>query len=78
MKCARYLEECLVKWVACEQATNYDDLKGLIVMKQSINVADEELLPVLKEKRFKSLKEAATWADDDYVLAHRPVPTSGG
>ena len=42
-----------------------------------INVADKELVPLLREKRFKKLKEAATWVDD-HVLAHRPVQTSGG
>ena len=46
-------------------------------MEQFLNAADKELVPLLREKRFKTLKEAATWADD-HVLAHRPEPRAGG
>ncbi len=42
-------------------------------MEQFINVNEKELVPLLSKKRFKTLKEAATWADDQ-VLAHQPVP----
>ena len=45
-------------------------------MEQLINVADKELVPLLREKWFKTLKEAATWVDD-HVLAHRPEPRAG-
>ena len=48
----------------------------LMVMEQFINAADKELVPLLREKRFKTLKEAATWADD-HVLAHRSEPRTG-
>ncbi len=44
-----------------------------MVMEQFINVAEKDLVQLLQEKRFKSLKEAAAWADDQ-VLTHRPVP----
>ncbi|MPC96675.1 hypothetical protein E2C01_091947 [Portunus trituberculatus] len=45
-------------------------------MEQFIDIADKELVPLLREKRFRTLKEAATWADD-YVLAHRPGQQPG-
>ena len=48
-----------------------------MVMEQFINVTDKELMPLLREQRFKTLKKAATWADD-HVLAHRPEPRAGG
>ncbi|XP_063889507.1 uncharacterized protein LOC135116167 [Scylla paramamosain] len=44
-----------------------------MVMEQFINVAEKKLVPLLHEKRFKTLKEAATWADD-HMLVHQPVP----
>lgn len=50
-------------------------LKELRVKEQFLNVADKELLPLLK-KRFKTLKKVATWADD-HVLARRQVPQTG-
>lgn len=45
------------------------NLKELMVQEQLTNVAKKELVPLLKDERFKSLKEAATWADD-HVLVH--------
>ncbi|MPC87708.1 hypothetical protein E2C01_082580 [Portunus trituberculatus] len=45
-------------------------------MEQFIDIADKELVPLLWEKRFRTLKEAATRADD-YVLAHHPVQQPG-
>ncbi len=51
--------------------TSYRELKELMIMEQFIDVA-EELVPPLREKRLKTLKEAATWADD-HVLAHQHV-----
>ncbi len=42
-------------------------------MEQFVNVAEKELVPLLREKRFKILKGAATWGND-HVLVHRPVP----
>ena len=47
-----------------------------MVMEQFIDSADKELVPLLREKRFKTLKETATWADD-HVFAHRPEPRAG-
>ena len=47
-----------------------------MVREQFIDVADKELVPLLREKWFKTLKEAATWADDR-VLAHRSEPRTG-
>lgn len=41
-------------------------------MEQFVNVADKELVPLLREK-FKMLMEAATWVDNQ-VLAHCQVP----
>ena len=78
LECARHLEEVFEKWVRSEQVTTYDELKELVVMEQFINVADKDLVPLLREKRFKTIKEAAIWADD-HVLAHKPViqPGSG-
>ena len=76
LECARYLEESFEKWVASEQAITYHELKELVVMEQFINVTEKELVPLLREKRFKSLKEAATWADD-HVLAYKGVPQPG-
>ena len=76
LECARYLEESFEKWVASERATTYRELKELMVMEQFVNVAERELVPLLREKRFKSLKEAATWADD-HVLAHKGVSQQG-
>ncbi len=73
LECARYLEETFEKWIASEQATSYCELKEVIVMEQFINMADKELMLLLREKRFKTLKDAATWADD-HVLAHWSVP----
>ena len=75
LECARYLEETFEKWVTSEEATTYKSLKELMIMEQFISIADKELVPLLKEKRFKSLKEAATWADD-HVLAHRQVSST--
>ncbi len=50
----------------------------LMVMDQFFNVAEKEIVQLLREKRFKSLKDVATLADD-HVLFHRPVSrwTSG-
>ncbi len=33
-----------------------------MTMEQFINVVEKELVPLLREKRFKSLKEATRWA----------------
>ncbi len=51
-------------------------------MEKFINMAKKELVQMHQEKRFQTLKEAATWAHD-HVLAHRPVShwlsgTTGG
>ena len=73
LECAHYLEETFEKLVVGEQANSYHKLKELIVIEQFIDVAEKELVPLLREERFKSLKETPTWADD-HVLAHRPVP----
>ena len=67
LECARYLEQAFKRWTTSED---------LMVMEQLINVADKELVPLLREKQFKTLKKAATWADD-HVLAHRPEPRVG-
>ncbi len=77
LECARYLEESFEKWLASERTTTYRELKELMIMEQFTNVAERELVPLLREKRFKSLKEAATWADD-HVLAFKGVAQQGG
>ena len=59
-----------------EGADTLRDLEELMVMEQFINAADKELVSLLREKRFKTLKEAATWADD-HVLATRSEPRAG-
>ena len=48
-----------------------------MVMEQFISATDKELVLLLREKLFKTLKETATWADD-HVLAHRSEPRAGG
>ncbi len=45
-------------------------------------MAEKDLVPLHREIKFETLKEAVMWAHD-HVLAHRPVPrwiseTSGG
>lgn len=75
--CARFLEQTFERWVMSEGVETLAGLKELMVMEQFINVADKELVPLLREKRFKTLKEAAIWADD-HVLAHCPTPPTGG
>ena len=77
LECARYVEESFEKWLASERTTSYRELKELMIMEQFVNVAERELVPLLREKRFKSLKEAATWADD-HVLAHKGVSQPEG
>ena len=76
LKCARHLEQAFKRWTTSEGVDTLHNLE-LMVMEQLINVADKELVPLLREKRFKTLKEAATWADN-HVLAHRPEPRAGG
>ena len=77
LECARGLERVFEQWIASEQVDSLADLKELIVLEQFIAIADRELVPLLREKRHRTLKEAATWADD-YVLARRPTSQSGG
>ena len=77
LECARHLEQAFKRCIFSEGVDILYDLEELMVMKQFIDVADKELVPLLREKRFKTLKEAATWADD-HVLAHRPEPRAGG
>ena len=76
LECARSLEQVFERWIASEGVDSLEALKELLVMEQFIDIADKELVPLLREKRFRTLKEAATWADD-YVLAHRPVQQPG-
>ncbi|MPC77090.1 hypothetical protein E2C01_071535 [Portunus trituberculatus] len=72
LECDRSLEQVFERWIASGGVDSLEALKVLVVMEQFIDIADKELVPLLREKRFRKLKEAATWADD-YVLAHRPV-----
>ena len=77
LECARHLEQSFKRWTMSERVDTLRDLEELMVMEQFINAADKELVPLLREKCFKTLKEAATWADD-HVLAHRSEPRAGG
>ena len=67
---ARYLEETFRKWVRSECVTTKSDLEELVLMEHFTNSAEREISAKIREKRFKSLKEAAMWADDR-VLAMR-------
>ena len=67
---ARYLEETLEKWLLSEETATYQDLKEQILMEHFTNTADREIAAKIREKRFKTVKEASTWADDR-VLALR-------
>ena len=69
LECARHLKQAFKIWTVSEGVDTLHDLEELMMMEQFINVADKELVPLLREKRFKTLKEA-----DDHVLAHRPEP----
>ncbi len=75
-ECAQYLARTFRKWTASENVQTLGDLEELMIMEQFIDAADKELAPKLREKRFKTVKEAAVWADD-YVLAYRSAPTAG-
>ena len=77
LECARHLEQAFKRWIISEGVDTLRELEESMVMEQFINAADKELVPLLREKRFKTLKEAATWADD-HVLAHRSEPRAGG
>ena len=77
LECAQNLEQAFKRWIMSEEVDSQCDLEELMVMEQFINAIDKELVPLLWEKRFKTLKEAATWADD-HVLAHRSEPRAGG
>ena len=70
LECAHHLEQAFKRWIMSEGVDTLCDLEELMVMEQFINAADKKLVPLLREKRFKTLKEAVTWADD-HVLAHR-------
>ncbi len=67
-ECGRYLDGTFEKCITSKQVT-YCEIKDLMVMEQSVNVAEKELVPLVQEKRFKTLM----WADG-YVFAHLPVP----
>lgn len=46
-------------------------------MDQFVTVAERELMPLLRWKRFRTLKKAATWTDD-HLLPHHQVSQTGG
>ncbi|ORD93093.1 hypothetical protein ECANGB1_1295, partial [Enterospora canceri] len=60
LECARHLEQVFKRWIRSEEVDSQRALEELMVMEQFINAADKELVPLLREKRFKTLKEAAT------------------
>lgn len=45
-------------------------------MEQFINDADKEVVPLLREQKFRTLKEVATWPND-HVLSRRQGPNMG-
>lgn len=67
---ARYLRETLNKWIRSEGVDSFDSLKELILMEHFINNVDKDIAIKLREKRCKTMKEAATLADDR-ALAQR-------
>ena len=81
LECARYMEETFDKWMASERADTYQRVRELLVLEQFVNGAERDIATRLKEKRFTSLKEAATWADDVVLARKGTVPpgmTGGG
>ena len=47
-----------------EEVDSFKSLKELILMEHFANLADMEIGTESREKRFRTVKEAATWADD--------------
>lgn len=47
-----------------------------MVLEQVMNVVEKELVPLLREKWLKNMKEAGTWADN-HVFAHQIVTHQG-
>ena len=62
--CALYLEETLEKWLLSEDVDSFKSLKELILMEFFTNLADKEIETKIRKKRFRTVTEAATWADD--------------
>ena len=67
---ARHLEQSLAKWIRSECVVTKGDLEELIIMEHFTNMAEKDIGMKIREKRFKTVKEAARWADDR-VLASR-------
>ncbi|KAK3888144.1 hypothetical protein Pcinc_007788 [Petrolisthes cinctipes] len=67
---AQYLRDALNKLVWNEAVETVEDMKELILLEHFSNNAERDIAINLRERRFQTLKEAATWADDR-VLAQR-------
>ena len=48
LECARHLEQAFKRWIVSEGVDTLHDLEELMVMEQFINVADKELVPLLR------------------------------
>ncbi|KAG0712843.1 hypothetical protein GWK47_017499 [Chionoecetes opilio] len=60
-----------------EYVDSFKDLKELILMEHFTNIADKDIGAKIREKHFKCLKEAATWADDRVLALRGSVPKTG-
>ena len=66
--CARYLEETLEKWLLSEDVDPFISLKKLILIEHFTNLADKEIRTKIKEKRFRTVREASTSGDRVFAL----------
>ena len=57
----------LEKWLLTEDVDSFISLKELILMEHFTNLADKEIGTKIREKRFRTVKEAATLANDRVV-----------
>ena len=60
------------KWLLRENVDFFKSLKELILMEHFTNLANKNIGAKIREKRFRTVKEAATWADDRVLALRAP------
>ena len=74
---ARYLRDTFSKWLSSEKVETLEDMRQLMLLEHFINNTERDLGIKLREKRLKTVAEAAVWADDR-VLAVRGAERRSG
>ena len=75
LELARGKREAFISWCRSQEVTSYEQLVELILVEAFTLGVDRDVASCLAQKRVKTVEEAATVADNYYVLARKESHT---